>query len=171
MRANLRSEELIDLLLETRYAFPLALCSSIVTFSIRKPNARTAQPIQRSVSTRRTSRVVAPRMSSMIIHDEGGSPSPGPSNTNSEDVPSPPRTRASKSYVTQTRLGVGRPTAAGGKGARAVTKSTSLSKKRGKGSTTLQAKDTIVEGMSSFLGPRLLIYLFCRTGTGSRTRE
>jgi hypothetical protein len=62
-------------------------------------------------------------------------------------VSSPPRTR--KARDTQYRLGVGRPTIAGGSGARAVTKSVSLSRgSKGAKSTrnTKPSEETIIEG-------------------------
>lgn len=124
----------------------------------RKPNIRTVQPTQqRVVSSRRPSRTT-PRTSSIIIHDdavsEGASDPPNHVNENhSSHVPehtSSPQTRArSKAFATQTRLGVGRPVAAGGKGARAMSKSLSLTKKRGKSSRSLPPADTIVEGSST----------------------
>lgn len=61
------------------------------------------------------------------------------------DIP-PPRTRKAKDM--QTRLGVGRPVAAGGSGPRAVTKSLNVSRggKRGKSSKTMKpTEETILE--------------------------
>ncbi|KAJ3851499.1 hypothetical protein EV368DRAFT_43035 [Lentinula lateritia] len=101
LRANLKSEALIDLLLDAQ-------------------QGTKQQPGQRSVSTRMSSR--STRTSSMIVHDVEGD----------EEGP--------------FRLGVGRPLAAGGKGARAVTKSVSASKaKKGKGSRSAKPSEATIE--------------------------
>lgn len=71
---------------------------------------------------------------------------PAPSEV--ESSPPPPTTRTRKAKDTQTRLGMGRPVIAGGSGARAVTKSISISKggKRGKNSRSVQpVQETIPE--------------------------
>lgn len=62
------------------------------------------------------------------------------------EQPLPPMTRTRKAKE-QTRLGVGRPVAAGGAGPRAVTKSMSVPRiQRGKGSRTMkQSEATILE--------------------------
>ncbi|KAG5648104.1 hypothetical protein DXG03_007139 [Asterophora parasitica] len=147
VKANLKSEALIDLLLDTM-----------------KPAAPHA-PARRSVSTRHSSRAGPSRISSMVIHhtdDEEEEESekhiiepvkpvedvPIPDGRESKiqpDMqPGAPVTRTRKSKE-QTRLGVGRPVAAGGDGPRAVTKSLSISKKRGKGRSALPSEATIVE--------------------------
>ncbi|KAJ7110076.1 hypothetical protein C8R44DRAFT_884080 [Mycena epipterygia] len=141
VKANLKTDALIELLLDTK-----------------KANPRTAPPppTRRSVSTRHASRS-APRISSVIIHDtddeeddeneqeideEETENQPEP-----EPEPIPPATRTRKAKDTQTRLGVGRPVQAGGSGPRAVTKSVSVAKgKRGKNSRAVKpAEDTIPE--------------------------
>ncbi|KAJ3839812.1 hypothetical protein F5878DRAFT_102098 [Lentinula raphanica] len=137
LRANLKSEALIDLLLDAQQG--------------PKP-----QPGQRSSSTRTSSR--STRTSSMIVHDieqdEEGSTEdaeleteaaqPTEQSETQEVPPPPPRTRKAKE--TQFRLGVGRPMAAGGKGARAVTKSVSVSKsKKGKGSRSIKPLEATIE--------------------------
>ncbi|KAJ4486302.1 hypothetical protein J3R30DRAFT_3445747 [Lentinula aciculospora] len=137
LRANLKSEALIDLLLDVQ------------------PGTK-QQPGRRSVSTRTSSR--SNRTSSMIVHDivedEEGSAevTEGEQEEQSEqsepqEVPLPPPPRTRKAKETQFRLGVGRPLAAGGKGARAVTKSVIVSKTRkGKGSRSVKPSEaTIVE--------------------------
>ncbi|KAG7450376.1 uncharacterized protein BT62DRAFT_927676 [Guyanagaster necrorhizus] len=133
VRANLKSEELIDLLLETR-----------------KPNIRTAKPAQRTVSTRQSNRTTE-RMSSVIIHDHIEQDEDARDSLKRAEIEPvapvqphpPPRTRKAKE--TQTRLGVGRPVAAGGTGARAVTKSANVTNgKRGK-SRSVKPQVTIQE--------------------------
>jgi len=138
VKANLKSEALIDLLLDTQ-----------------KPTPRT---MRRSVSTR----VSGPsRISSVIIHDTDDENENEDEGSNAElshkhesdtqetaqstTVTSPaPRAKKAKD---QSRLGVGRPVAAGGSGPRAVTRSFSVSRgKRPKGSkTTKPTEDTIPE--------------------------
>ncbi|KAK0465174.1 uncharacterized protein EV420DRAFT_944439 [Desarmillaria tabescens] len=140
VRANLKSEEIIDLLLETR-----------------KPNIRTVNPAQRTVSTRQSNRTTE-RLSSVIIHDhieqdddrretsDIGSRNRWKQAETEPIAPvqlHPPRTRKAKE--TQSKLGVGRPVAAGGSGARAVTKSVNIANgKRGK-SRSVKLQTTIHE--------------------------
>ncbi|KAJ7619163.1 hypothetical protein DFH06DRAFT_1106474 [Mycena polygramma] len=143
VKANLKSDALIELLLDTKKTNPRA----------------TAPPAtRRSVSTRHASRS-APRISSVIIHDTDdeeedendqqideeeteNQPEPQP-----EPEPIPPPNRTRKAKDTQTRLGVGRPVAAGGNGPRAVTKSVSVAKgKRGRNSKAVKpVEETIPE--------------------------
>lgn len=83
-----------------------------------------------------------------------------PSEPESVEVPSPaPRTRKAKE--TQYRLGMGRPTLAGGKGARAITKSLSISKKRGKGSRSMKPVEDAIqeEDEGKPIAPICLAYL------------
>lgn len=109
--------------------------------------------------SRQSSRGAGPsRTASIIIHDieeeEPGSPMDtiqeevqlDVEGTKSNQHPQPIRTRKAKDL--QTKLGVGRPAAAGGSGARAVTKSTSVPRgRRRKSSRTLSRVDaTIPEG-------------------------
>ncbi|KAG5654776.1 hypothetical protein H0H81_003784 [Sphagnurus paluster] len=144
VKANLKSEALIDLLLGTI-----------------KPTPSNA-PKPRSVSTRVSSRAGPSRISSIVIHDTGDedleeeqaeeiyiTDAPQldvqPATQPEMETIAPPATRSRKGKE-QTRLGVGRPVAAGGAGPRAVTKSLSLSKKRGKGSRSVKPSEaTIVE--------------------------
>ncbi|GLB36280.1 hypothetical protein LshimejAT787_0305680 [Lyophyllum shimeji] len=144
VKANLKSEALIDLLLDTT--------NPVI------PNA----PTRRSVSTRHSSRAGPSRTTSIVIHDtddegEGEqehmngkhTPNGGESDNQSSSQAEPtypPVTRTRKGKE-QTRLGVGRPAAAGGSGPRTVTKSISISKgKRGKVSKSMKPTEaTIVE--------------------------
>ncbi|KAF8912792.1 hypothetical protein CPB84DRAFT_1957217 [Gymnopilus junonius] len=102
VRANLKSEALIDLLLETQ-----------------SPTA--PKPVPRAVSSRLPSKAGPSRVSSMIVHDISGDED----NSNEEQPPPEPvvpvRTRKAKEL--QKRLGVGKPVIAGGQGPRAVTRS------------------------------------------------
>ncbi|KAK0233232.1 hypothetical protein IW262DRAFT_1451787 [Armillaria fumosa] len=141
VRANLKSEEIIDLLLETR-----------------KPNIRTANPAPRTVSTRQSNRTTE-RLSSVVIHDlieqdedRQGTSDIGARNSRKQADTEPvapvqphPHPRTRKAKETQTKLGVGRPVAAGGSGARAVTKSMNITNgKRGK-SRSVKPQATIRE--------------------------
>ncbi|KAK0506085.1 hypothetical protein EDD18DRAFT_1342413 [Armillaria luteobubalina] len=145
VRANLKSEEIIDLLLETR-----------------KPNNRTANPAPRTVSTRQTSRTTE-RLSSVVIHDlieqdedRQGTSDIGARSSRKQAETEPvapvqphPHPRTRKAKETQTKLGVGRPVAAGGSGARAVTKSMNIiNGKRGK-SRSVKPQATIREESES----------------------
>ncbi|KAJ7786459.1 hypothetical protein B0H16DRAFT_1876468 [Mycena metata] len=140
VKANLKTDALIELLLDTK-----------------KANPRTAAPAPvRSVSTRHVSRS-APRISSVIIHDTDeededeneqeideeeteNQPEPQP-----EPEPIPMSSRTRKAKDTQTRLGRGRPVAAGGNGPRAVTVSVAKPK-RGKNSKAVKpVEDPIPE--------------------------
>lgn len=146
IKANLKTEALIDLLIDTTTARP-------------RP---TPPVIQRAPSTRRVSRAVPslsrPRgtsSSSVIIHDsdeedsalqEQHRRSVAPTiSSEPEAPPPPPRTRRAKE--TQYRLGVGRPTVVGGSGARAVTRSTSATTKakRGKGSRSVKPVEAAIQ--------------------------
>lgn len=137
-------------------------------------------PTRRAVSTRIPSRAGPSRISSVIIHDtdeenedeeqeaEDENSQQGPTDggpaTQSKvepEQPLPPLTRTRKAKE-QTRLGVGRPVAAGGAGPRAVTKSLSVLKaQREKRSRTLkQSEATIVEeGLRFNLAPILYLGL------------
>ena len=73
-----------------------------------------------------------------------------------------PRTRKAKE--TQFRLGVGRPAVAGGSGARAVTKSQSVSRGTGgKVSRSIKPKEEAIqeeeEGQSRVVAPRLVLIM------------
>ncbi|KAJ7597182.1 hypothetical protein C8J56DRAFT_919443 [Mycena floridula] len=131
LKANLKSESLISMLLDAN-----------------KSNSRsTEQPRNRSVSTRKSSRRSSARISSVIIHDDDDEDDQESEHEdeNQPAEPAPPRTRKAKE--TQTRLGVGKPTIAGGSGARAVTKSLSVPKgKRGRSTKLAKpVEDTIIE--------------------------
>lgn len=135
VKANLKTEALIDLLLDASRPQP--------------SRSNPAQPPERS-----TSRIPSHsgiRRGSVIIHsarddiaEEGIS---RPVEEVKLTLPSPrqpPRTRKAKD--TQYRLGVGRPAVAGGSGARAVTKSVSVSRKfrRGKSSTSVKPSEATI---------------------------
>ncbi|KAG6846018.1 hypothetical protein H0H87_011066 [Tephrocybe sp. NHM501043] len=141
VKANLKSEALINLLIDTA-----------------KPPVLTT-PTHRSVPTRRSSRGGPSRISSIVVHDSGDegaekeensidvsdpslSDAPGAS---SGDEPTPPLATRTRKGKEQTRLGVGRPVVAGGAGPRAVTRSLSVTKgKRGKGSRSLKPIETTI---------------------------
>ncbi|KAI0824208.1 hypothetical protein BC628DRAFT_1411133 [Trametes gibbosa] len=149
IKANLKTEALIDLLIDTTQARP-----------------RPTPPVaQRAPSGRRVSRAVVasgsrPRgtsSSSVIIHDTDEedniteethrqSVAPTPS-SDSEAPPPPPPPRTRRAKETQYRLGVGRPTVAGGRGARVVTRATSFSikSKRGKGSKSVKPTEAVIQ--------------------------
>jgi hypothetical protein len=157
VKANLKSEALIDLLLNAQCVglpFIVLVTHTIVLF--RKPAIR---PTRRSVSTRMSSRSGPSHINSVIIHDKDdnhqdqglneeqscGHESDTPAAAGSKPI-TPPATRARKAKE-QTRLGVGRPTAPGDSGPRAITKSSSVSKSRhAKASKTMTPpQDTIPE--------------------------
>ncbi|KAG2159998.1 uncharacterized protein EDB93DRAFT_1112868 [Suillus bovinus] len=128
VRANLKTEALIDLLLDTSQPQP--------------SRSTLPQPPQRSTSVRIISQPGArPRgrsNGSVIIHDtdeEEGEEAIGeievkqqPKEHKPPPAPVGPTPRTRKAKDTQYRLGVGRPIIAGGSGARAVTKSVSGSR-------------------------------------------
>ncbi|KAG1833947.1 hypothetical protein EV424DRAFT_1479277 [Suillus variegatus] len=127
VKANLKTEALIELLLDA---------------SQPQPSRRTLpQPPQRSTSVRIISqpgdRPRGRSNGSVIIHDtdEEGEEAIGeieveqqPKEHKPPSAPVDPTPRTRKAKDTQYRLGVGRPIIAGGSGARAVTKSVSVSR-------------------------------------------
>ncbi|KAG6819234.1 hypothetical protein H0H93_013926 [Arthromyces matolae] len=129
VKANLKSEALIDLLIGTA-------------------NPRSSAPSsRRSVSTRHATRATSSHINDVVMHD---AEKDAEDEQNVEIVeghayetvnhePTPPLATRTRKKKEQTMLGVGRPLSAGGTGPRAVTKSTSLTRsKRGKGSRTVQ---------------------------------
>ena len=121
-----------------------------------KPQSK-PPPSRRLVSTRQFSRAATSQISSVIIHDigdghtagrkpdHGGPAISGPSLQPQSQITTMdgPRTKAKE---LQRRLGVGKPTAAGGAGPRTVTRSTTLSKgTRLKRSKTAEPEATIPE--------------------------
>lgn len=131
MKANLKSEALIDLLIETSKPLrrpPTSIPKRSSSLRIISKSSAGSRPRDRSGG-------------SVIIHDsdvEAGT-SRNTRNTAAtvqsvprarvDPTPPPPVTRNTrKAKETQYRLGVGRPALAGGSGARAVTKSISGSK-------------------------------------------
>ncbi|KAF9452642.1 hypothetical protein P691DRAFT_721372 [Macrolepiota fuliginosa MF-IS2] len=141
VRANLKSDEMIDLLLEAQSKCTPAPASQL--------------PMQqRSVSTRRSSRPGPSRISSVIIHDipeelpqkhedaiKALSTTPDASVL---PALAPPTRKKAKEL--QRRLGVGRPVAAGGTGPRAVTRSTTIShEKKLKGSRSIKQREATIQ--------------------------
>ncbi|KAF8622234.1 hypothetical protein AX15_007174 [Amanita polypyramis BW_CC] len=165
VKANLKSEALIDLLLDTQ-----AAATSKYHPNASNPQAE-PQPSRRSVSTRPPSQAGPSRTSSMIIHEmddgddesykakheetdkqmeeiESDRPKPSIPGT-SRPLPSmtvSALTRSRKAQESQRRLGVGKPVVAGGAGPRTVTRSTTLSRgKRIKPSKAIKPEATILE--------------------------
>ncbi|KIJ68309.1 hypothetical protein HYDPIDRAFT_24602 [Hydnomerulius pinastri MD-312] len=141
VKANLKTEALIDLLLDASQPQPA------------RPNP--TQLPQRPSSTRIPSLAGArPRgqsSGSVIIHgsdDEPDEPDLPPEAEEVKPPPpaAPPLARTRKAKQTQYRLGVGRPMIAGGGGARTVTKSVSVSRtvKRAKSSRTVQPSEATI---------------------------
>ncbi|KAF8640740.1 hypothetical protein AX17_000391 [Amanita inopinata Kibby_2008] len=161
VKANLKSEALIDLLLDTQSAVT-STRHTTVSSQYKPPSTR------RDISTRQSSRAGPSRTTSLIIHDtdeedenskhtdaemdadnrrfdvvEPSSPEQSQQQHQTIAVV-PPRTRKAKEL--QRRLGMGKPVAAGGPGPRAVTRSTTLSRgKHGKVSRTFTTEATIPE--------------------------
>lgn len=82
----------------------------------------------------------------MIIHDTDDEEDEENNQEEAEHEPTPPAPRTRKAKETQTRLGVGRPVAAGGNGPRVVTKSVTMSRgKRGRASRSVKKEPTIEE--------------------------
>ncbi|KAI0757141.1 hypothetical protein C8Q80DRAFT_1116385 [Daedaleopsis nitida] len=147
IKANLKTEALIELLVDTTQA----LRPTPPPAPVRAPSNRIA-----SRSTAIPRLVRGSSTSSVIIHDSdeeesaltedplASIPSAPPSEPELPPLP-PPRPRRAKD--TQYKLGVGRPTAAGGSGARTVTRSSSLSQKgkRGKGSKSAKPKEAAIQ--------------------------
>ncbi|KAI0274620.1 hypothetical protein BC834DRAFT_848953 [Gloeopeniophorella convolvens] len=165
LKANLKTEALIELLLDSPTFVPALFLSHTVQPFSSTP-ADTPQPPprrpsrQRIVSTRGAIRATASgsrlqSTGSMIVHsdvdEDDGQRAPQPGSGTPTALQSGPATRTRKAKDAQLRLGVGRPTAAGGQGARAVTKSVSSVKgSRSKsGRTAKPATETIVEEATS----------------------
>ncbi|KAH9946808.1 hypothetical protein B0H21DRAFT_741857 [Amylocystis lapponica] len=141
IKANLKSEALIDLLLDT--------LQPIRRLPAEPESKRTSS--LRVVSRSNTgSRPRGNSSSSMIIHDtdeeeeeeeeeDAAGPFAAPGTKPPLHTPPVTAPRIRKAKDTQYRLGVGRPALAGGSGARAVTKSVSVSRgKRGKASRSVK---------------------------------
>ncbi|KAI1797744.1 hypothetical protein LXA43DRAFT_1088820 [Ganoderma leucocontextum] len=145
IKANLKTDALIDLLVDTTQGAPRPT-----------PSAPQRAPSTRVVSrSSTTSRLRGASSSSVIIHDtdEEDNANPDAARSSLPPLPSsepdvvpvlPPRTRRAKN--SQYKLGVGRPMAAGGSGARTVTRSTSLSQKgkRAKGSKSIKPMEAAI---------------------------
>lgn len=135
-----------------------------LNYGLRATPSPAPQPTRRSVSTRvsrQSSRAGPSRTSSIIIHetDEEDEQEDNEDSYERELAPvetepiavSVPAPRTRKAKELQTRLGVGRPVAAGGSGPRAVTKSMSIPRgKRGKSGKAMKPTEaTIEEGKQS----------------------
>ncbi|KAH9898519.1 hypothetical protein C8Q73DRAFT_780130 [Cubamyces lactineus] len=129
IKANLKTEALIDLLIDTTQARPRP---TPPTQPQRAPSGR--------VASRSGMRLRGTSSSSVIIHDtddednahEGDPPqriAPQSSESEAQPPPPPPRTRRAKE--TQYRLGMGRPTVVGGSGARSATRTVSIAVRGG----------------------------------------
>ncbi|EIW86590.1 hypothetical protein CONPUDRAFT_161311 [Coniophora puteana RWD-64-598 SS2] len=118
VKANLKTEALIDLLVDASSPLP--------------PRPTTIHPHRPSRIPSRTSARQRNRSNgSMVVHgsDEERTVPPKPSTIETHQSSLPPTDiHSRKAKVTQYRLGVGRPTAAGGSGARIVTRSSNSSK-------------------------------------------
>ncbi|KAF8140163.1 hypothetical protein EV363DRAFT_1444584 [Boletus edulis] len=137
VKANLKTEALIDLLLDASKPLP--------------PRRNPPQAQQRPPSTRIPSLAGArPRQqssSSVIIHgseDEGELTFQCHHKATPHEQSTPQRTRKAKQ--TQYRLGVGRPVIAGGSGARAITKSVTVSRspKRTRSSRSIKPSEATI---------------------------
>ncbi|KAL4069557.1 hypothetical protein J3A83DRAFT_4247174 [Scleroderma citrinum] len=139
VKANLKTEALIDLLLDASRPLP--------------PRSNATQQSERS--TPRIPSRSGSRRGSVIIHGtctdslERDTSLRPPNEDQPTPLPSflPPQpTRTRKAKESQYRLGVGRPVAAGGSGARAITKSISTSRrpKRGKSSTVMEPSEATI---------------------------
>ncbi|KAH7883713.1 hypothetical protein F5I97DRAFT_1929952 [Phlebopus sp. FC_14] len=132
VKANLKTEALIDLLLDA--SRPQA------------PRTVPPQPSRRPPSTRIPSLTPRPReqsSGSVIIHgelEEKDHP------VEVKLIPGSQSSRARKAKQTQYRLGVGRPVLAGGSGARTITKSVSVSRpnKRAKSGRLIQPSEATI---------------------------
>ncbi|KAH9022946.1 hypothetical protein EDB85DRAFT_1992824 [Lactarius pseudohatsudake] len=140
LKANLKTEEMIELLLD-----------SSPPHSPRRPSRH------RTVSTRAAGRQPSTRSrlhstSSIIIHSDTDEDEMQHAVKPESEAPSThhpgPITRTRKAQDAQLRLGVGRPTIVGGQGARTVTRSVGIAKgvrsRSGRGAKPTQ--DAIVEG-------------------------
>ncbi|TFY77455.1 hypothetical protein EWM64_g6559 [Hericium alpestre] len=143
LKANLKTEALIDLLLDSNEP-------------VFKPQPPQPVPSQRSVSSRIVSRASSSRSrlhstSSMIIHSDSEDED-RPVESQAEPAPPAapepgPATRTRKAKEAQLKLGVGRPVVAGGAGARAVTRGASSGRgRRAKSSRSVKpVEETIQE--------------------------
>ncbi|KAI0702494.1 hypothetical protein BC835DRAFT_1411045 [Cytidiella melzeri] len=143
LKANLKTEELIDLLLDIgQPADPPRVPG-------RSSSVRVVSRVGSSSTTRG-------RVGSMIVHDVGEdeqeageaedalSQSGTPVEPMQEDLPGPSTRKKAKE--TQFKLGVGRPTAIGGAGARAPSSSVGKPRsKRGKGSAAVKPSEAAIQ--------------------------
>ncbi|KAI0335385.1 hypothetical protein GY45DRAFT_908252 [Cubamyces sp. BRFM 1775] len=129
IKANLKTEALIDLLIDTTQARPRP---TPPTQPQRAPSGR--------IASRSGMRLRGTSSSSVIIHDtdeEDNAPgddtrrSLAPQSSESEAQPPPPPPRTRRAKETQYRLGMGRPTVVGGSGARSATRTVSIAVRGG----------------------------------------
>ncbi|KZT74755.1 hypothetical protein DAEQUDRAFT_748011 [Daedalea quercina L-15889] len=151
IKANLKTEALVDLLLDSMQPPPRR------TQPAQPPPSqpRRASSLRNTSRSSNGSRLRGTSSSSVIIHDtdeEEETDEPQHGSAPPESHPAPPSSQSStashtkKSKQTQYRLGVGRPTLTGGSGPRAVTKSVSLTKtKKGKGSTSVKPSEDAIQ--------------------------
>ncbi|KAI0307787.1 hypothetical protein B0F90DRAFT_1677253 [Multifurca ochricompacta] len=139
LKANLKTEAMIELLLD----------SSPPHFPRRPSRHRTVS--MRGAGRQSSAQSRLNSTSSVIIHsdtDDDGQHTVKPESEAPSSLHPGPMTRTRKARDAQLRLGVGRPTVAGGKGARTVTRSVSDAKgaRSRSGRRAQPAQDPIVEG-------------------------
>ena len=120
------------------------------------PRPNPTQPMERStpampgrLGNRRSSVIIHGDTTDPIQRDSSSRPSTADQSTSIPLLPPPQPTRTRKAKESQYKLGFGRPVAAGGSGARAVTKSVSTPRrlKRAKSSmAVVPSEATITEG-------------------------
>ncbi|OBZ78658.1 hypothetical protein A0H81_00640 [Grifola frondosa] len=141
IKANLKSEALIDLLLDM---------SQPVRRIPPTPEPKRTSSLRILSRSTAGARLRGRSGGSVIIHDtdEEDETDEGQQTKrlSEPESPSPPAPRTRKAKDTQYRLGVGRPAVAGGSGARAITKSISVSRgKRGKGSRSVKPTEDVIQ--------------------------
>lgn len=161
LRANLKSEALIDLLLSVAgppkpSQIPQAKRNSSLRIVSRASSAGT--------------RARGTSSSSVVIHDTDDEDTGGHESEPAKNVAGPSQARppvslparnTRKAKATQYRLGVGRPTVAGGSGARTVTRSLSVPKSKTSGKISRSVKPTeaaIQEEEGKFFPPTTLFH-------------
>ncbi|KAI0318490.1 hypothetical protein OF83DRAFT_1171063 [Amylostereum chailletii] len=154
IKANLKTESLIDHLL---IASSPEQAPSPQPQYVPQPAHTQRAPSMRAVSRTHSSPTRSQSSSSVVIHSDGDQEM-ADADAKPSYAPTPlpiPATRTRKAKDTQLRLGVGRPTVAGGSGARAVTKPLSGGRsKRGMGSRSIRpSEDTIPEEELSSTSP------------------
>ena len=134
----MRSAELINLLLDIAQAD-----------EVKRPRGRASS--MRVVSRARSTSTTRSRAGSLVVHDideelahEGEFQSESSTNSPTQHARAGPSTRR-RVKETQSKLGVGRPVAIGGTGARAPSSSTSKPRsRRGRGTVTVQPSEVAI---------------------------